>query len=97
MTTESVGHTKATGWEPGGLHVQDALRSLTKAERRYVEAGYIGDVTPGVLRSLREKAMFYLQIDSPNGRCGSMRLTPLGVNVRALILARATGATSHAE
>ncbi len=55
----------------------------------HVERGYIGDVTPAMLRSLRAKAMFYLKIESPNGRCGFMRLTPLGEGVQATIKARA--------
>jgi hypothetical protein len=32
--------------------------------------------------------MFFLHIDSPNGRCGFMKLTPLGESVRATIKAR---------
>lgn len=79
---------RKTGWEPGGVHVAEAARSLTKAERRHVMAGYNGDCSMPVLRSLRHKAIFYLKITSPNGRCGHMVLTPLGENVRALLADR---------
>ena len=86
-----------TGWEPGGVHVVAALKSLTRRERYHVERGGISDATPAMLRSLQNKAMFYLKIDSPNGRCGFMRLTPLGENVRALIKARANPSTDQGE
>ena len=88
------GHTVKTGWEPGGEHVVAALRGLTSTERRHVLAGYIGDCRPSTLNSLRRQAMFYLKIDSPNGRCGIMVLTPLGRNVQALLKERATKATA---
>jgi hypothetical protein len=87
MSDQTITSQK-TGWEPGGVHVVAALRGLTKAERRHVAAGYVGDVTTATLRSLRDKAMFYLEITSPNGRAGFMKLTPLGVNVRSLIRER---------
>ena len=79
-----------TGWEPGGRHVIAALRGLTRAERQYVSDGCIhGDTRPATIRSLQHKGMFYLKITSPNGQCGFMELTPLGVNVRAEIKRRA--------
>ena len=68
---------KPTGWEPGGVHIHAALKDLTRGERKHVANGYIGDCLPSTLQSLRRKAMFYLHIDSPNGRAGTMRLTPL--------------------
>jgi hypothetical protein len=78
--------SETTGWEAGGRHVRAALRGLSKAERRHVKAGYIGgDIRGSTLHSLRLKGMFYHHIDSPNGQCGIMRLTPLGVNVSALL------------
>ena len=76
------------GWKPGGRHVLAALRGLTRAERRHVEAGYVGEATSATIRSLQCKAMFFLFIDSPNGRCGFLKLTPLGENVRKTIKAR---------
>jgi len=79
---------EAYGWKPGGKHVIAALRGLTRAERRHVEAGYVGDVRPATLRSLCNKAMFFLHIDSPNGRCGFMKLTPLGESVRETLRLR---------
>ena len=78
----------AADWKPGGRKVVEALRNLTRAERRHVEAGYVGDCQPATVRGLQRKAMFFLFIDSPNGRCGFMKLTPLGESVRATIAAR---------
>lgn len=86
--------SQKTGWEAGGVHVVAALRGLTKAERRHVAAGYVGGATNATVRSLRNKAMFYLKITSPNGRAGFMELTPLGMNVRALIKERASKSES---
>jgi hypothetical protein len=37
------------------------------------------------VRSLRDKGLFHLVIDSPNGQCGFMHLTPLGEAVRAAL------------
>jgi hypothetical protein len=84
----SVSEMTAADWKPGGRAVVEALRGLTRAERRHVEAGYVGDCQPATVRSLQHKAMFFLHIDSPNGRCGFMKLTPLGESVRATIAAR---------
>lgn len=91
MTPDSA-EQAATGWEPGGIHVQSALRGLTRAERGHVAAGYIGSAMPSMIRRLQYKGMFYLHIDSPNGMCGTMKLTPLGKNVHAMLTAR-TAAT----
>lgn len=77
-------------WGPGGERVKAAVRGLTRAEKRVVAAGYISDCRMATVRSLQRKGMFYLHIDSPNGMCGIMRLTPLGINARSAI-ARATG------
>jgi hypothetical protein len=77
-----------TGWEPGGKRVVAALRGLTRAERKTVAAGYVCDQRPTTNRNLEHKGMFYLHIDSPNGRCGFMKLTPLGENVRKLLKAK---------
>lgn len=93
----AAGSREPTGWEPGGKHVRAALSGLTRGERKHVAAGYVGDCTAATLRNLRNKAMFYLKIDSPNGRCGLMVLTPLGVNVRALLNERAAIIRAHAE
>jgi hypothetical protein len=70
-------------------YVRAAIRGLTEAQRKYVRAGYIGgDCSNAMIRTLQRKALFYLHIDSPNGRCGTMRLTPLGVTVQAIIRER---------
>ena len=75
-------------WEAGGSEVVKVLKGLTKRERYHVERGYIGgDITPHMVRRLQHKALFYLHIDSPNGRCGMLKPTPLGVNVRETIKA----------
>ncbi|QTC88066.1 hypothetical protein [Brevundimonas pondensis] len=88
MTTPTEVLEAGADWRPDGKQVMAAARELTKAERRHVIAGYIGGCSAPVLRSLRNKAMFYLKITSPNGRCGHMVLTPLGVNVQALLKSR---------
>lgn len=70
-------------------YVQEALRGLTKAERRHVLNGYVGDpFTMTTVRSLRRKALFFIMIDSPNGRCGFLKLTPLGETVRKILKER---------
>lgn len=80
---------RASDWGPGGKHVVTAAKGLTKAERVHVLNGCIsGDFRMSTVRSLESKAMFYLKIDSPNGRCGFMTLTPLGENVQALLKSR---------
>lgn len=76
----------AADWKAGGARVIAAARNLTRAERRHVLAGCIsGDFRMSTVRSLQGKALFYLKITSPNGRCGFMTLTPLGENVQALL------------
>lgn len=81
----------ASGWEAGGEKVKAAVRGLTRTERRIVGEGYIRDARMDTVRNLKRKGMFYHHIDSPNGHCGPMLLTPLGQNARAHILAKATG------
>lgn len=76
-------------WAVGGEKVIAALRNLTPAQRRHVEAGYIGDASMAMVRTLQRKAMFYHHITSPNGRCGPMELTPLGKSVQATIKSQA--------
>lgn len=72
------------------FYVAEALQSLTRAQKQYVMDGCIhGDVTMATVRALRNKALFYLHPTSPNGRCGDMRLTPLGVTVRGILRQRA--------
>jgi len=57
---------------------------LTKVQRKYVTDGCInGDPAMVTVRALKCKGLFYLKIDSPNGQCGFMELTPLGHAVRA--------------
>ena len=70
-------------------YVKEALRGLTRTQRKYVIDGCIhGDVQGGTIHELKRKALFYLHIDSPNGRVGVMELTPLGETVRAILLER---------
>ena len=67
-------------------YVQEALKSLTPARRKYVLAGCIhGDPHITTIRELQRKALFYLHPTSPNGRAGEMRLTPLGETVRGIL------------
>lgn len=74
------------------LYVQEALRGLTRAQRTYVKDGCIhGDCTMTTIRALQRKALFYLKITSPNGRCGFMALTPLGETVQRILKERALG------
>ena len=92
QTEQACPEKGETGWEPSGVHVRSALRGLTRRERQFVTDGCIhGDFQMRTVQSLKRKGMFYLHIDSPNGRCGLMKLTPLGENVRALIKAQARG------
>jgi DNA-binding MarR family transcriptional regulator len=71
-----VGHTPE--------QVRAVVRGLTKPQRTLVKDGCIhGDFTMTTVRALQRKGLFSLVIDSPNGRCGFMRLTPLGQAVRA--------------
>jgi len=78
-----------SGWEPGGEHVKAAARDLTAAERRFVIDGCIhGSFSMATVRNLDRKGLFYLHIDSPNGRSGFMELTPLGLNVQSLLKSR---------
>jgi hypothetical protein len=67
-------------------YVKDALRGLTAVQRQFVIDGCIhGDVTITTVRALQDRALFYLHPDSPNGRCGSLRLTPLGLTVQSIL------------
>lgn len=69
------------------VYVQEALRGLTRVQKSYVIDGAIhGDPAPVTIRALLNRALFYIKIDSPNGRCGPMVLTPLGETVRAILL-----------
>lgn len=71
-------------------YVRDALSGLTRTQKRYVMDGSIhGDPTMATIRALKAKALFYLKIDSPNGRAGFMVLTPLGETVRRILKDRA--------
>lgn len=38
------------------------------------------------VRALRRKGLFDLVIDSPDGQCGFMQLTPLGQQTRAALI-----------
>ncbi len=65
--------------------VERIVRGLTKAQREAVKDGYIGDQSIMTVRALREKGLFELVIDSPNGRAGFMHLTAPGLRVRAAL------------
>lgn len=70
--------------------VRFAVANLTRTQRHYVRAGAIhGDCTMQMVETLRRKGLFHLVIDSPNGQCGFMRLTPLGDAVSAVLKAKA--------
>ena len=62
---------------------------LTMAQKSAILDGYIGDQVMVTVNALKRKGLFHLVIDSPNGRCGFMRLTPLGIEVQAILRARA--------
>lgn len=62
------------------------MASLTKAQRMYVMDGCIhGDCTMATMRALVRKGLFHIVIDSPNRQWGFMKLTPLGVETRAVL------------
>jgi hypothetical protein len=68
------------------LYVRKVLGNITRTQRRYVLDGCIhGGCSMRTVRALRAAGLFYLKIDSPNGQCGHMVLTPLGKTVQALI------------
>lgn len=65
--------------------VRDAFQSLTRVQRGFVARGCIsGDFQMKTIRALKRKGIFHFVIDSPNGQCGFMHLTPLGEAVRAI-------------
>lgn len=79
-----IGARPARGAYPA--YVREALCGLTPAQKRYVKDGAVhGDPKLQTIRALTDKALFFLFIDSPNGRCGHFRLTPLGETVRRIL------------
>jgi uncharacterized protein YjhX (UPF0386 family) len=59
---------------------------LTKVQAQYVKAGCIhGDCTMQTVRALVRKGLFALEISSPNGRAGFMRLTETGRAVQSAL------------
>lgn len=73
-------------------YVRDAMRGLTPKQKQLVVDGCVhGDITMATIRGLRRRALFHLKITSPNGRCGHMELTPLGVTVQQRLKASAAG------
>lgn len=69
---------------------EEAVRSLTRTQRKFVKAGCIhGDFRMTTVRALEQKGLFHLVIDSPNGQCGFMRLTPHGEAVQAALQPKA--------
>jgi hypothetical protein len=82
---------------PSGLaNVQMIARGLTTVQRRYILAGAIhGDCAVATVRALKRKGLFRLVIDSPNGHCGFMRLTPLGEAVREMLQSAAAHGTAR--
>jgi hypothetical protein len=74
------------------------LKTLTKTQRKYVSDGALhGDVTMATISVLRRKGLFQLVIDSPNGRCGMMHITPLGKAVQKIIKDRSASLASKGE
>ena len=72
--------------------VERVVQTLTPRQRQMVLSGCIhGDFTMATVNALRRKGLFHLVIDSPNGRCGFMRLTPLGERVRRALSPTAGG------
>jgi tRNA A37 threonylcarbamoyladenosine dehydratase len=65
---------------------QSIARSLSIVQRDAVCRGGIGDHGITTVRALMRKGVMYLHIDSPNGRCGTMKLTSLGQQVRAILM-----------
>jgi hypothetical protein len=71
---------------PHSAGVRDAIRGLTKVQRMCVKDGFAyGDITVRTMRALIDKGMFYIHIDSPNGRWGAARLTRFGEAVSAAL------------
>jgi uncharacterized protein YjhX (UPF0386 family) len=65
------------------------IRRLSPKQKTFIRDGCIhGDFTMATVRALKFKGLFHLVIDSPNGQCGFMELTPLGNAVRAEMAAR---------
>jgi hypothetical protein len=69
-----------------------ALCNLTKVQKGFVLDGSIhGSFSMATVHALKRKGLFHLVIDSPNARCGFMRLTPLGESVRKLLVGDGRG------
>ena len=69
-------------------YVRDAMRGLTAVQKYHILNGcFSGDFSMATVRALKAKAIFYHKITSPNGRCGPMRLTPLGESVCEILKA----------
>ncbi len=79
-------------------YVREALKGLTRTQKRFVIDGVMhGDFTMTTVRTLTSRALFYFHPDSPNGRCGAMRLTPLGVTVQGILKDRAAKAKATGQ
>ena len=77
------------------MDAKQIAAKLTPAQRRHIENGCIsGDFAMATVNVLARKGLFYLRIDSPNGKCGFMELTPLGLEVRALLAPTQSGANN---
>ena len=66
-------------------YVTQAMRGLTKVQKAAIIAGHFRDESMATVLALKRRHLFYHKIDSPNGRCGPMVLTPLGVTVQTLL------------
>lgn len=67
--------------------VATVARGLSEAQRYRVKRGCIsGDFTMATVRALTRKEFFSFVANSPNGLCGFMEPTPLGLAVRAHLL-----------
>jgi hypothetical protein len=64
------------------VEVASIARHLTGPQRYAIKRSGISDESMATVRALVRKGLMYHHIDSPNGRCGPMRLTKLGEAVR---------------
>lgn len=66
---------------------QAIAKKLSPTQREIMRrGGFSGDFTMATVRALKSKGLFFHNITSPNGRCGPMELTGLGIMVRAIVL-----------
>lgn len=62
---------------------EQIAKNLSKPQREQINRDEIGGAfSMRTVRALEQKGLFAFSADSPNGRCGSMRITALGLLVR---------------